>query len=826
MEKYSKTSNNAVCLCLILLFSVPTYAQNPSSALETNADRLTYFSDHEGNRIPDFSHAGYRSGEADLPYYPVKVTVAPKPGDDTKRIKGALSYVEDLPADKNGIRGAVLLEPGVYQVSGQLRIGASGVVLRGSGSGPDPENATILEVSKSFRGTVIQIGTGKYDWYWDYRSTVAHVSSEFVPVGSRNFEITDISSFDVGDNIILRHNSSQKWLNSINGGDTATDPSWEEGYIEIYYNRTITGIKDSTISIDAPIFNHLDRSLSETKVYKADRKNLVEESGLEYLRIKIRTDGETSENHAKNGVIFDGAENGWVRHVNIFHFSSTGFGTKNSRNISIINSGAFDPHSPLTGERRYNFNTQYFSNNILFENVRSTHGRRSFVSNGTSVSSGVVFLNAHSQWALNSSEGHQKWSQGLLYDNVVFEDPQTYFVLGLYNRGDFGTSHGWGAVHSVAWNVDAAGKHIFIQKPPTAQNYGIGNKGIVNGDGIYEHPAGYIEGTNTDVIPKSLYKAQLNERLTSGIAPDAPAKLTVSNSNNNQLNLRWLHSSVKETDFIMERSSDGGTSFEIIDTIQDNDSSYTDHSMGEKLYHYRVRARDANGYSAYSNVASGQASFTNEYLSDFHLSQPENNIEIQIDSDPDSTLNFQWDIRETDLDINFTLLLDNAINDFSDPLATIPVGKTTNYTMTYRQLINLLQQANVTIESKYALKWSVRATTNTLEKQADEQFFITLLKDPDLDILDEANKETELVQNYPNPFNPVTTIRYYLSEQSDVTLDIFDLSGTRVATVQKGSMDPGYHDVDFDGSNLASGVYMYRLKTADLVRIRKMILIK
>lgn len=826
MIDYEKIFGSVIFICLFLGAQIFGFAQSSSSVLQKNGDRLTYFSDQEGNRIPDFSHSGYRGGGIEIPYYPVKISLGPQPGDDTQRINGAIAYVEDLAPDKNGVRGAVLLQPGVYQISGQLRIKESGVVLRGSGSGSEPESATILQVSKSLQGSVIQIGNGNSNWFYDFKSHRTFVATEFVPVGSRNFEIEDIGTFEVGDNIILRHRSSQKWLDAIDGGGTGNDPPWEEGYIEIYYNRNITGIKDQTISIDAPLFNHLDRSLAETQVYRPNREQLVQESGIEYLRIYIETDGQTSETHAENGVIFDGVENGWARHVNVFHFSTSGFTTLNSKNITIVNSGAREPHSSDTGERRYNFNAQFFSNNILFQDVRSSNGRRSFVSNGTSVASGIVFLNAHSSGALNSSEGHQKWSQGLLYDNITFENPQTYFVLGLYNRGDFGSSHGWGAVHSVAWNVNADGKQIIIQKPPSAQNYAIGNKGTVTGTGIYDHPAGYIEGTNTDPVPQSLYLTQLNERLKYGVPPDAPARLSVSNSYSDQLDLQWHHSSVKEMEFIIERSSDGGTTFEVIDTIQESDSSYTDRSIGEKLYHYRVQGRDENGYSAYSNVALGQASFTNEYLSNFHLSQPVNQTEVSIDADPDNLITFKWNITETDLDIEFNWLLDKSTGDFYEPIAKISTGAENELSFTYRDLIRYLQGAGITFDTDFVVKWTVMASTKTLEKRAAEEFFLLLVKDPESGILDEADKETDLSQNYPNPFNPSTTIRFFLSEESEVSIDVFDLAGFKVATIEEGFKEPGYHDVEFDGSRFASGIYLYRLKTKNQVLSRKMILIK
>lgn len=101
MIEYSKIFwHFLTSLLLVTFLIIPVYAQHDSSVLKSNGDRLTYYTDHEGNRIPDFSHAGYRNGEAELPYYPVKISVEPQPGDDTNRIKGAISFVEGLPLIK------------------------------------------------------------------------------------------------------------------------------------------------------------------------------------------------------------------------------------------------------------------------------------------------------------------------------------------------------------------------------------------------------------------------------------------------------------------------------------------------------------------------------------------------------------------------------------------------------------------------------------------------------------------------------------------------------------------------------------------------------
>ncbi|MFH2055624.1 MAG: T9SS type A sorting domain-containing protein [bacterium] len=83
-----------------------------------------------------------------------------------------------------------------------------------------------------------------------------------------------------------------------------------------------------------------------------------------------------------------------------------------------------------------------------------------------------------------------------------------------------------------------------------------------------------------------------------------------------------------------------------------------------------------------------------------------------------------------------------------------------------------------------------------------------------------------LAQNYPNPFNPSTQIRFALTSSAQVKLDVFDLLGRKVATLVDEILPVGTHQIDFDGTNLASGVYFYRLQTGDFEQTRKMLLIK
>jgi hypothetical protein len=83
-----------------------------------------------------------------------------------------------------------------------------------------------------------------------------------------------------------------------------------------------------------------------------------------------------------------------------------------------------------------------------------------------------------------------------------------------------------------------------------------------------------------------------------------------------------------------------------------------------------------------------------------------------------------------------------------------------------------------------------------------------------------------LLQNYPNPFNPSTTIRYALPQRSHVTLTVFNTLGQQVAELVNGDVDAGIHDVKFEGSNLASGMFFYRLHAGDYVATKRLILVR
>jgi photosystem II stability/assembly factor-like uncharacterized protein len=84
----------------------------------------------------------------------------------------------------------------------------------------------------------------------------------------------------------------------------------------------------------------------------------------------------------------------------------------------------------------------------------------------------------------------------------------------------------------------------------------------------------------------------------------------------------------------------------------------------------------------------------------------------------------------------------------------------------------------------------------------------------------------KLYQNYPNPFNPTTTIKFEIPERSFVTIKVYDVLGGEVATIINEEKLSGNYEVEFDGSQLNSGIYFYQIKAGNFVETKKMILLK
>lgn len=501
-----------------------------SQILETNKAKLdgsgclTYEADINQNRIPDFSNAGYKGGGIAIPEIALAQTISPISGDNTAHIQAAIDAVGAMSLNSEGFRGTVFLNPGVYEISGTINIDHSGVILKGSGDGRDTTTPTILRAIGNVpnKRNVIRLGGGDTGpWDQEVTGTRENITTNFVPVGSRTFEVANSNPYSVGDNIILFHPTTQEWLDAIDGGgssNSANDPHWAVDQYNIMYNRFITNISGNEITIDTPVFNELNQSLSQSYIFTFDRSDLITNVAVENLKIEIipsDVNDPLDEEHAWTAINFNEAEDGWVRNVTASGFGYAGVSTRKATRITVTNVHAIEPISLIEGGRRYNFASGNYSNNILFDNCYGNNGRHTYAVNGTPSASGIVFLRSVSENPLGPSEPHRQWSNGILYDNFLdfgTLPPSGSPVLAYWNRGDKGSSHGWSAVNSVFWNIDISRPgvdgELVVEQPPIGQNYAIGVKGVVRAE---DETLGYVEHNNVTgkLTPESLYEAQL-----------------------------------------------------------------------------------------------------------------------------------------------------------------------------------------------------------------------------------------------------------------------------------------------------------------------------
>ncbi|MFZ1731217.1 MAG: T9SS type A sorting domain-containing protein [Bacteroidota bacterium] len=197
-----------------------------------------------------------------------------------------------------------------------------------------------------------------------------------------------------------------------------------------------------------------------------------------------------------------------------------------------------------------------------------------------------------------------------------------------------------------------------------------------------------------------------------------------------------------------------------------------------------------------------------------------------------------WDIQVSRFDpvrvsdeVRYTwVLIDSASLTNEYRIASNNNGIEPELTLTHGQLWGLLKSISGQQSTRsYQCVWYVEATDGLFITQSDPipGHHITLVADGISAIKSQPRPEfVTLSQNYPNPFNPSTTINFTTTKRGEVSIKVFDLLGSEVATVQSGTLDAGGHSIMFDASKLRSGVYMYRLQAEGKSLSRRMVIMK
>jgi hypothetical protein len=468
--------------------------------------KLVYSSDSQGNRIPDFSHCGYAGGDRPIPNAPIRIVVPPIQGDSTARIQRAIDYVVNLPLDANGLRGAILLLRGRHEISGNLRLATSGVVLRGQGT---DEHGTVLVATGDDRRTLIRIigpplpqeravrlSRGSDSW---------EITDDYIPVGATTFHIKQSSALKPGDTIKVIRPSTQTWIERIGmtdfgGGIGDWRLVWKPGSRDLIWDRVVKSIEGDLVTVDAPITAAIEKSLGGGRVEPYSWVGRIENVGIENLRCESTFDpaNPKDENHSWFGITIENAQNTWVRQLTATHFAGSMVAIyETAKQITVEDCISKAPISEEAGYRRHTFFTM--GQLCLFLHCHAEHGRHDFCV-GHCAAGPNAFVQCDANFPLSDSGPIESWACGVLYDNVTIDGNG----LSLANRGPNPHGAGWAAANSVLWQCNAS--FIRCANPPTARNWAFGCWAEFEGDGIWR-------SSNESVKPDSLYLAQLTDRL-------------------------------------------------------------------------------------------------------------------------------------------------------------------------------------------------------------------------------------------------------------------------------------------------------------------------
>ena len=534
-----------ILMVALLMVSLPenTYAQSPATTNSpiqiSNDGKLTYKAEPNGDRVPDYSYCGYMLSETPVPDIAVKVIVPLVKGDATTAIQSAIDYVSSLPLDKQGFRGAVLLEKGTYEVAGGLIIQTSGVVLRGSGSGND---GTILLATGVDRQTLIRV-TGV-----DNRKTEKGIqlADTYFPVNTTRLTFATPHAFKVGDHVIVNRPSTKEWLQKL-----GTDKigiyvdyqltKWDPGDFDQNWYRTVTAVAPDWITIDVPLTNSLDPAYGGGRVSGYVWEGQIKNAGVENLRCVSSFDSSNAkdENHRWMAVTMDNVRDSWVRRITTEHFVSSAVAVwETASRITVEDCKSLAPVGETGNYRRYSFHT--LGQQVLFQRCYAEYGYHDF-SVGFTAPGPNAFVQCYSFMPTNFTGAVGGWATGVLFDKTTVDGG----TVNLGYRDVDGQGGGWTAANSLSWQSRAA--QINVSAPPTAQNWAYGSLGQGYGNGIHELPRGFLK-------PESIFYAQLRARTGKNSLEEAKILLyqTERNSAPTPAEAAQLSERAKKPDLIMD----------------------------------------------------------------------------------------------------------------------------------------------------------------------------------------------------------------------------------------------------------------------------------
>ena len=264
----------------------------------------------------------------------------------------------------------MLLRKGEYQITGTLRISVGGVVLRGEGRERD---GTVIMATGTGRRTLIEVNAvlwrleehrsvrvSRGKAWREVPGTRRAITDAYVPVGARTFHVESTRGLAAGDRIIVHRPSTSAWISAIGMDRIPPRPGrvtrqWQAGQYDLRFDRVITRIRDTEVTIDAPLVNAIEQEFGGGWIYEYTFPERIAQVGVENLRAESHFNGwPDDEDHAWNFILLDAVENAWVRNVTGVHFAySCVYVERHGKWITVEDAACLDPVSKIASPRRY-----------------------------------------------------------------------------------------------------------------------------------------------------------------------------------------------------------------------------------------------------------------------------------------------------------------------------------------------------------------------------------------------------------------------------------------------------------------------------------------
>jgi len=510
-------------LFLLMVALCELSAEEIPCSLVGSGPELHYATTAKGDRICDFSYAGYRGGGVALPDVPEKAKVTPTAGDCSDKIQAAIDSVSSMPL-VNDFRGAVVLAPGTYKCGKTLTLHTSGVVLRGSGSSRD---GTTLQMTEAPHACIVigsksqgQEPKGKKrskrkkegaDEKSDSGAAI-DIVDDYVPSGATSLNLQKSDAFQVGDLVRISRPASTEWIQFMGMDNLISDGKpglWLKEGRALSQEREIKLVNGKQISWEMPLTDCIDSSKlgpNRATVQETSPDRKLSECGLENLRIEAAPPKGDWVDAQNIGVTLEGCEDCWVRNVITLNQLPDvlvgGSGERITLDSVVANHPATVAKSSRSAGRATDFR---LGGKQTLMNKCSSNGNGSFY---VSTADPESMLNVVLSCVFSgdgSIQPHMRWSTGLLLDGCKLKEGE----IILRNRRGMGSGHGWTMGWGVVWNCSA--KKITVEQPPGSINWCIGSSG--NYETGSENANDWLFSKGVPVKPESLYLAQLRARL-------------------------------------------------------------------------------------------------------------------------------------------------------------------------------------------------------------------------------------------------------------------------------------------------------------------------